>query len=97
MDRTQMEAPELLSADDAAAVAASALQLTEECRLLALNAAVDAICAGEEGQDAALLLAEMEQVAEQVRAAVAAFTEAASRLGAGSLPTGAQRSTGLRL
>ncbi|MEW5889722.1 MAG: hypothetical protein AB1768_11875 [Pseudomonadota bacterium] len=97
MTQTEIEPPEALSAADAAALAASALQLTEECRLLALNAAIDAISVGEEGQEAAVLLAEMERIAAQVRSAVEAFTEAASRLGAGSGLPGAQWGTGLRL
>lgn len=60
--------------------ATAALRLTEECRLLAFNAALEAITVPAEDRDIVHLLAEMEVVAAQVRGAVEAFAEAQAAL-----------------
>lgn len=64
-----------------AAAAQQALELADRCRLLALNAAIEASGAGEEGQDIAGLIAEMERMAAEVRSAVESFSEIAGRSG----------------
>lgn len=59
---------------------AAALRLTDECRLLAFNAALEAITMPAQDQEVVQLLAEMEVVAAQVRSAVEAFADAQAAL-----------------